>query len=160
MISLVTYRDYRVIVDIWERSVRATHHFLPEDYFQQIRTLLPSILPQVKVYAWRDKEGAIKGFAGVAGQKMEMLFIHPDSMGRRIGSQLTNFCIYALGVDQVDVNEQNEQAVGFYKKMGYELIGRQELDSMGKPFPILHMQFQAPNDKSQKSNKHQVSMIK
>ena len=39
---------------------------------------------------------------------------------------------------KVDVNEQNEQAVGFYLKMGAEVIGSSELDGLGKPFPLLH----------------------
>ncbi len=161
MISLATYKDYPTIIDVWEQSVRSTHHFLPENYLQEIKALLPSVLPHVKVYVWKNAVGAIKGFTGVGAQKMEMLFIHPDSMGNGIGTQLANFCIYALGVDEVDVNEQNDQAVGFYQQLGYELIGRQELDSLGRPFPILHMRWkEAPNNKSQKTNKHQISMIK
>jgi putative acetyltransferase len=38
------------------------------------------------------------------------------------------------------VNEQNEQAVGFYRRMGFEVVGRSPDDSMGKPYPLLHMQ--------------------
>ncbi len=42
---------------------------------------------------------------------------------------------------KVDVNEQNPQAVGFYEHMGFEVISRSPLDSLGKPFPLLHMQY-------------------
>ena len=38
------------------------------------------------------------------------------------------------------MNEDNEQAYQFYLHMGYEAIGRDEYDSSGKPFPILHLQ--------------------
>ena len=31
-------------------------------------------------------------------------------------------------------------AVGFYKHMGLEVISRSPLDSLAKPFPLLHMQ--------------------
>ena len=165
MISLATYNDHASIIDVWEKSVRSTHHFLPENYLQEIKALLPWILPNVKLYVWRDADGKVKGFTGVAAQKMEMLFIHPDSMGNGVGTQLANFCIHSLGVDEVDVNEQNEQAVGFYSQLGYELIGRQEVDSLGRPFPILHMRFTgrtntATKDKSENSKKRQGSMIK
>jgi len=164
MISLATYNDHSSIIEVWEKSVRSTHHFLPENYLQEIKVLLPSILPNVKVYVWRDADGTVRGFTGVAAQKMEMLFIHPDSMGNGLGTQLANFCIYSLGVDEVDVNEQNEQAVGFYRQLGYELIGRQEVDSLGRPFPILHMRFAgsrstAAKDKSLKSKKRQATML-
>ncbi len=48
------------------------------------------------------------------------------------GSQSNFACLFY-------VDEQNEQAVGFYLKMGFEVAGRSELDSTGKPFPLLHM---------------------
>lgn len=39
----------------------------------------------------------------------------------------------------MDVNEQNPQAVGFYKHMGFDTFKRSEFDEQGNPFPILHM---------------------
>lgn len=141
MISAATYRDHSAIIELWELSVRATHYFLPEDYLQEIKALLPTILPHVKIYVWREDDHTIKGFVGVADQKIEMLFIHPGSMRQGLGKQFTKFCIHSLKTNKVDVNEQNEEAVRFYKKLGYRLVGRQELDSMGKPFPILNMQY-------------------
>ena len=139
MISLATYSDYLAIVELWEQSVRVTHPFPPEAYLQEIKALLPSILPQVKIFVWREKDGVVRGFAGVAGSKIEMLFVRPDSFGLGLGKQLVQFCIYSLGVSEVDVNEQNETAVRFYQKMDYQLVGRDELDSLGKPYPILHL---------------------
>ena len=141
MITAATNNDYEEIINVWELSVRATHDFLPEDYLQEIRQLLPSILPHVKLFVWRHDDGTIKGFTGVADQKMEMLFIHPANRGHGIGHKLASFCIHQLNAEKVDVNEQNEQAVNFYKKMGYKVIGRKELDSMERPFPILEMQY-------------------
>lgn len=41
--------------------------------------MLPAILPHVTIYTWSE-ESSIKGFAGVAENKMEMLFIDPNSM--------------------------------------------------------------------------------
>jgi len=63
------------------------------------------------------------------------------------------------------VNEHNDQAVGFYRQLGYELIGRQEMDSLGRPFPILHMRFnhhakKASISKSQKPRKNQIAIVK
>ncbi|WP_313419020.1 hypothetical protein [Sphingobacterium multivorum] len=47
--------------------------------------------------------------------------------------------IRKLQVYKVDVNEQNQQAVDFYLKKGYQLIGRSTVDGMGKSYPILHL---------------------
>ncbi|KPR39388.1 acetyltransferase, partial [Citrobacter freundii] len=37
------------------------------------------------------------------------------------------------------VNEQNEQAVGFYKKMGFTVTGRTEVDDLGRAHPLLNL---------------------
>lgn len=44
-----------------------------------------------------------------------------------------------LGATEVDVNEQNAQAVGFYLHLGFGQTFRRSTDGMGKPYPILHM---------------------
>src|SRR5215471_20435910 len=126
MILPPTEKDYATLFELWELSVRATHDFLPEDYLLEIKQLLPTIFSHVQVYLWQD-HGLIKGFTGVAADKMEMLFVHPRSMGQGIGRSLAMYCIHTLAADKVDVNEQNAQAVSFYKKIGYRQIGRREL---------------------------------
>jgi putative acetyltransferase len=141
MIAPATEKDYPAIIELWELSVRATHHFLPEDYLQEIKRLLPTILPRIQIYKWQDDGSNITGFAGVAGDKMEMLFIHPRNMGQGLGRLLAEYCLHNLKADKVDVNEHNTQAVKFYKKIGYRQIGRRELDNMGRPFPLLEMKY-------------------
>ena len=45
-----------------------------------------------------------------------------------------------LGATLVDVNEQNEQAVGFYLRLGFVVISRSACDDTGRSYPILHLQ--------------------
>lgn len=52
---------------------------------------------------------------------------------------LLQYAIAEFGVNEVDVNEQNPQGVAFYRHMGFEQVGRSELDGQGNPFPLLHM---------------------
>ena len=82
-----------------------------ESYLQEINRTLQNILSPVKVYVWKNNEGMIKGSVVVSREKIEMLFVHPDYLGQGIRSQLINFCVYTLGMDQV---EQNESAFGIY----------------------------------------------
>ena len=139
-ISKVHADDFPRVVDVWEASVRATHHFLSEADIQFIKPLIPDALSHVAELAcMRDEAGQIVGFVGVEQNKVEMLFIHPGWRGRGIGSRLLKYAFNELGARLVDVNEQNEQAVGFYLRMGFVIEGRSELDSTGKPFPLLHM---------------------
>lgn len=37
------------------------------------------------------------------------------------------------------MNEQNPQALGFYKHMGFQVLKKSDLDEQGNPFPIFHM---------------------
>jgi putative acetyltransferase len=142
MINSASLGDYPAIIELWELSVRASHLFLPEDYLQKIKNLLPSILLSVKLFVHLDKDNkTITGFLGVSEEKIEMLFIHPDKRGQGIGSLLNKFAIEQLHTYKVDVNEQNEQAVSFYKKLGYNVVARTEVDGLGKPFPILQMEY-------------------
>jgi len=143
MITPATEKDYPEIIELWEQSVRATHLFLPEDYLQHIKRLLPSILPAVQLFIYIDEHENITGFLGVAENKIEMLFIHPQFMGQGVGKQLTQFAVDELQSGKVDVNEQNSQAVGFYQHMGFVITGRSETDGLGKPFPLLLMALKA-----------------
>lgn len=40
-----------------------------------------------------------------------------------------------------NVNEQNTQAVRFYKKIGFKVMGRSEMDDLGKPYPLLNLAY-------------------
>lgn len=140
MIRKATSNDFPTIITIWEASVRATHDFLPEEYLQHIKHLLPSILPEVNsLYVMVDESDNISGFLGTADDKLEMLFIDPHFRGKGIGRELTQFAVTELSICKVDVNEQNLQAVGFYQKFGFTVFDRSEKDGLGKPFPLLHM---------------------
>jgi putative acetyltransferase len=139
-ISKVNREDFPRLLEVWEASVRATHHFLSETDIQVIKPLIPDALAQVReLFCVRDADDRVAGFLGVEDSKIEMLFIHPNWRGRGIGSRLLKYATDVLGARLVDVNEQNDQAVGFYRRMGFEVEGRSELDSTGKPFPLLHM---------------------
>ena len=45
----------------------------------------------------------------------------------------------SFGADSVDVNEQNPRALEFYEANGFHVVGRDEFDADGRPFPILHL---------------------
>ncbi|TCJ12692.1 GNAT family N-acetyltransferase [Flaviaesturariibacter flavus] len=134
--------DFEEMLELWERSVRATHFFLREEDIVRFRALIPRYLELLDLYCTRDATGAISGFLGTAGGKIEMLFIRPDQRGRGIGSALLRFAVHGLGLRQVDVNEQNGQAKTFYLHAGFRIAGRSERDGMGKPYPLLHMEWE------------------
>ncbi len=140
-ISTIAEREYPEVIEVWEASVRATHHFLKEEDIEYFKPLiLKHYLKAVELRAVRDEGGKIIGFLGVAEQNIEMLFLHPDAFGKGIGKMLLQYAIREFGANQVDVNEDNPGAVGFYQHLGFKVVRRSELDHSGKPYPILHME--------------------
>lgn len=138
-ISDISKEEHPDVIRVWEASVRATHLFLKEEDILFIKKMIPHYLDAVRLFAVRDTEGKIAGFLGASDHMIEMLFIDPNAQGQGIGKRLMTFAFDTLNLSKVDVNEQNEQAIGFYQHLGFSIIGRSALDSMGKPFPILHL---------------------
>jgi len=139
-IENINKKEYPIVVDVWEASVRATHDFLKEEDIEYFKPLiLNTYLDAVELRCIKNENGNIIGFSGVADQNLEMLFIHPNARGKGIGKALLQYALKEQNVTKVDVNEDNPQAIGFYEKFGFTTYNRSELDSSGKPYPILHM---------------------
>jgi len=140
IIDNVKKADYFKLIEIWEASVRVTHDFLLEE---DLLALKPLILEQffdaVDLTCVKNRTGEILGFCGVCDGNIEMLFVSPALRGGGVGKMLVAHALENQGACAVDVNEQNHQALGFYKRLGFSVKGRSPLDGQGKPYPILHM---------------------
>ena len=132
--------DYHELIQLWERSVTATHHFLtPSDIDHYKPLILNDYFNQLQLFHIKQNN-KILGFVGLEGKLIQMLFIDPESRGLGLGKTLVEFAIENYDVNNVDVNEQNSQALGFYKHLGFEITERSETDAAGKPYPVLSMQ--------------------
>tara|TARA_R110000868_G_scaffold395160_1_gene666720 strand:+ start:104 stop:565 length:462 start_codon:yes stop_codon:yes gene_type:complete len=132
--------DFPRLLEVWEAAVRATHDFLEEHDIQLLKPLLiEQYFPQVQLSCIRGEAGKISGFLGHAEGKVEMLFVDPQDHGTGVGRALLSNAVTRLGATQVDVNEQNPKALGFYLSQGFVVEGRSPLDGGGRPFPILHL---------------------
>lgn len=142
VLNNINENDMNNILDAWESSVRATHHFLSNEDIISIKPHVKEGANYVDNFVCvRDEKGIIQAFMGVHDNKIEMLFVSNDFRGIGIGKKLIKYTIDVLNVEFVDVNEQNTQGVEFYKHMGFDTFKRSELDDQGNPFPILHMKF-------------------
>lgn len=134
------HADNPILLDLWHRSVRATHDFLSEDHIAQ---LLPQVrdlyLDAVDVWVYADLDGRLLGFIGLSGAQVEMLFLDPHRRGQGIGTRLLDHARELRGALTVDVNEHNPQAHGFYRHYGFVDVGRSPIDGQGRPFPLIHM---------------------
>lgn len=138
MIRQLTPTDYPRLLEIWESAVLATHDFLKEEDFAYYKENLPTYFSFVSLWGY-EYQGQLVGFMGLAENNLEMLFIDAAIRGQGIGKKLLDYAIQNERITQVEVNEQNEQAVGFYQYMGFKTKSRAALDGQGKPYPILKM---------------------
>ncbi len=129
------------LIQLWEKSVRATHLFLPESEILNIKEkFLPDALKNISHLVIAKEEGKAIGFMGIEEQKLEMLFVLPEKRGKGIGKKLLEYGIKNYSINELTVNEQNPQAKGFYEHLGFKVYKREEVDEQGNPYPILYMQ--------------------
>lgn len=126
------------LLNVWEDSVRATHLFLSDSEVKRIKEYVPQAIKSVKHLVVAETDNVV-GFMGTENNRLEMLFISPQEMGKGIGKQLVQYGIQNYGVNEVTVNEDNPQAVGFYKHLGFETYKRTDRDEEGNPYPLLYM---------------------
>ena len=124
------------LVAIWCRSVDATHDFLSAEYRTELEDLVRSFLPEAPLWVAVNERDQPVGFMLLSGQHMDALFIDPDVRGCGVGRVLVEHALSMAPELTTNVNEQNEQAVGFYKKVGFKVTGRSEVDDLGKPYPF------------------------
>lgn len=127
-----------VLLQIRERSVRATHLFLSDAEVNRIKEYVPRAFEGVEHLIVAEAEKPV-AFMGTQNGRMEMLFVAPEERGRGIGRQLLQYGVENYGVFEVTVNEQNPQAVGFYERMGFETYKRTDTDEEGALYPLLYM---------------------
>ena len=134
-----TPQDGERIMEIWRRSVDATHDFLLPQDRKDIEAELAAFLPQTPLFLAVDTDDRAVGFMLLDDGHMEALFVEPDHRGSGVGRTLVEHALKLYPELTTDVNEQNEQAIGFYERLNFRRTGRSESDSQGRPYPLIHL---------------------
>ncbi|POT57203.1 acetyltransferase [Citrobacter amalonaticus] len=127
------------LIAIWCRSVDATHDFLSKTYRAELEELVSSFLPEAPLWVAVTEQDEPVAFMLLTGEHMDALFVDPDTRGHGVGKLLIEHALTLAPGLTTNVNEQNAQAVGFYKKMGFTVVGRSEVDDLGRPYPLLNL---------------------
>jgi putative acetyltransferase len=133
--------DVPKLLEIWRRSVDATHDFLSgEDRKTIDRIVAEDYLPSAELMVAVDASDAPVAFLGGSGREIESLFVDPAVHGRGVGRLLIrHFAALGDGELRVEVNEQNARARAFYERLGFRIEGRSPNDGDGRPYPLLHL---------------------
>ena len=134
-----TPADGERVVQIWRDAVDATHDFLSVEDRAAIDVQVQAFLPRTSLWLAVDDQDRAIGFMGLSASHIDSLFIDPAHRGTGVGRRLVG---HALGLNATlttDVNEQNAQAVGFYRRLGFVQTGRSPTDDQGRPYPLVHL---------------------
>jgi putative acetyltransferase len=128
------------LLGVWERSIRATHHFLAESDIVRIRAYVSKAIQTVEhLAAAEDSDGKALALIGAQEGRLEMLFVGSSCRGRGIGSTPLDYALSHWDVSKLTVNEQNPQAIAFYEHEGFAAYMRTDADEEGEPFPLICM---------------------
>ena len=120
--------------------MEASHGFLTVediDWYEQVVSRYLPQLQDVRVAETVDDEPV--GFIAQDAGEIHMLFVAPSAQGGGVGTALLDDVAEEHAELRLDVNEANPTARTFYLAKGFEQIGRSELDTEGRPFPLLHL---------------------
>lgn len=131
-------QDEQQIIELWDRSVTATHDFLTQKDKETMRGEIPGFFPFIDLQLWYDEDRLV-GFSGRNEHFLDMLFIDPKFIGQGYGTVILQELILTHGITLVDVNEQNSAAKKFYLKNGFRIYDRSSVDGQNRPYPLLHL---------------------
>lgn len=125
MIREFKLTDLDEVMNIWLNTNVSAHHFIDESYWKNNFEFVKQVLPtsEIKVFV---EEGVIKGFIGVIDQYIAGLFVLEAYQSQGIGKVLIEEAKKSSPILHVDVYSQNEKALMFYKKNGFQVISESE----------------------------------
>ena len=133
--------DGQRVVAIWAAAVDATHDFLSAEDRAAIGREVEAFLPGAPMTVAVDRRDRPVGFMLIQNGRLEALFVDPEHHDAGIGRMLIEYALAVHPLLDLDVNEQNAQALGFYRHMGFDPVGWSATDSQGRPYPLVHMRF-------------------
>ena len=140
MIYKHTTNEHDAFIELWEASVRAKQHPYKESDIEFYRPhIITRYLKNSDLYCIDMDNGKIGAFISIKSKHIELMTVHPDIEGIEMEKRLIMFAVEELGIQFLDVIEQNRESVELYKNLGFRIVGRSPLDAVGKPYPILHM---------------------
>ena len=135
-----TPADVPRALEIWRSAVDATHAFLsPADRAEIDVLVAEQFLPHAELWLAHNDDGLVVGFLVMDDSAIDALFVDPLFHGRGFGTRLLDHALTLSPNATVDANEQATNALPFYLRRGFRVVGRSETDPHGRPYPLIHL---------------------
>jgi putative acetyltransferase len=127
--------DLKRLSNIWFEASMKAHPFIGERRLIEQRGLIEGeYLPKAETSV-ACLDGEAVGFISLLGSFIGGIFVAPDRQGFGIGRKLIADALARKGELSLEVYTENEQAVRFYKQLGFQEISRRATDDFGFRFP-------------------------
>ena len=122
MIRKLDNKDIDRVMKIWFETTIKAHSFIEKSYWEQMFDVVKNqYIPISETFVF-EKNGEIQGFISLIENKhIGALFVSEKFQGQRIGTHLIEYVFKIVNDLTLDVYKENNQAVQFYKRMGFEI---------------------------------------
>lgn len=127
MISNFKIENLHEIMNIWLRSNKQAHHFIPESYWVGMVPVVKEMLPLANIYVYYHDD-KIVGFIGLDGNHIEGVFIDPKYQSHGFGKQLLDYAKEISSTLTLNVYDKNMRAKSFYLRENFKII-EESIDS-------------------------------
>lgn len=132
--------DTEKLSNIWFDASMKAHPFIGEPRLVEQRKLIKEeYLPKAETWVVCCG-GEPVGFISLIDSFIGGIFIAMDQQGRGIGRKLIAHALALKGKLSLEVYTANEQAVRFYRSLGFKELSRRDVDDFGYPYPNAALQ--------------------
>ncbi|EKN3569763.1 N-acetyltransferase [Yersinia enterocolitica] len=131
MIRIYQPDDIDAVMQLWLTSTIAAHPFIAEQYWHESAPLVRNTyLPAARTWVYLHSktigdENPIAGFISILEEQLVgALFVAQPFHGQGIGKALMEHVQQHYRALTLEVYQQNQRACHFYRKQGFNLIGK------------------------------------
>lgn len=111
------------VMKIWLDTNIDAHNFIPKEFWHNNYDLVKKeYMPNSKSFVY-EENSEILAFISIMGDNnyIGALFVSKDKQGRGIGKKLLTYCKNIFTSLDLEVYEENLQALNFYKSQGFKI---------------------------------------
>ncbi len=131
--------DTARLLTIWHAASAQAHPFLTPAQLEEQKKLVGDVyLPRAETWV-ATLDDAPVGFIGMLDNFIGGLFVDPARHGYGIGRRLLEHTLALKGTLELEVYALNAGALGFYRHLGFQEVGRKPQDDNGMPFELIRL---------------------
>ena len=131
MIRKLRKTDLDEVAYIWLHTNKKAHDFIAETYWDEHFEMVEGMLGDAEIYVF-EEQGQIKGFVGLDGEYIAVIFVREKEQSLGIGKQLLDFVKSLKGQLKLNVYQKNERAIKFYTREQFEIQDEQTDEATGE----------------------------